>query len=216
MAKLRLGVLISGGGTNLQALLDAAAQEDYPAEIALVISNREDAMGLERAKKANVATIVIDHTEFDDRENFDTALDEALEEAGVGLICLAGFMRILNETFVNKWRDRMINIHPSLLPAFRGLHTHQRAIDKGVRFHGCTVHIVRNELDDGPIILQAVVPVFGDDDAETLAARVLEQEHIAYPEAVRLIASGEARISGNTVKITTDKWQKAGLMNPAP
>jgi phosphoribosylglycinamide formyltransferase 1 len=216
MAKLRVAVLISGGGTNLQALLDAAEVEDYPAEIVLVISNRPGAHGLERANKAGVPTKIIDHTAYDDRDSFDAALDSALDEANVGLVCLAGFMRLLNPTFVGKWRDRLINIHPSLLPSFKGIHTHQRALDSGVRFHGCTVHVVRPELDGGPIILQAIVPVHGDDDVDSLAARVLEQEHIVYPEALRLIASGEARISGNIVKIATDKWQKAGLINPAP
>jgi phosphoribosylglycinamide formyltransferase 1 len=216
MAKLRVAVLISGSGTNLQALLDAAEVEDYPAKIVLVISNRPGVHGLERANKAGVPTKVIDHTAYDDRDSFDAALDNALDEADVGLVCLAGFMRLLNPTFVGKWRDRLINIHPSLLPSFKGIHTHQRALDSGVRFHGCTVHLVRPELDGGPIILQAIVPVHGDDDVDSLAARVLEQEHIAYPEALRLIASGDARISGNIVKIATNKWQKAGLINPAP
>jgi len=199
VAKLRLGVLISGRGTNLQALIDAAADSEFPAEIGLVIANRPDAGGLERARKAGIQTLVIDHTEFNSRESFDEALSAALETQDIGLICLAGFMRLLTRPFVERWRDRIINIHPSLLPAFKGLHVHERVLDAGVRITGCTVHFIRVEMDEGPIIAQGAVGVRADDTPETLADRVLEVEHRLYPLAVRLIAEGKARVAGEIV-----------------
>jgi phosphoribosylglycinamide formyltransferase-1 len=216
VAKLNVGVLISGRGSNLQALIDACADEDYPARIVLVISNVAGAAGLARAEAAGIPTLVIDHKAFDDREPFEQALDEALDAAGVELICLAGFMRLLTEGFVNHWRDRLINIHPSLLPAFRGIHVHERAIEYGARFSGCTVHFVRPAMDEGPIIVQAVVPVLPDDDPDRLAARVLAQEHRAYPLAVRLIAESRVRVADGRV-IVADFGAEAGAMiNPAP
>lgn len=194
MARLKVAVLISGRGSNLQALIDACAQRDFPADIRLVLSNRGDAQGLARAAQARIATQVISHRDFATRDSFDAALDAALQAAGIELVCLAGFMRLLGEAFVERWRDRLVNIHPSLLPAFRGLDTHARALAAGVRFTGCTVHFVRAAVDDGPIIVQAAVPVLPGDDSEALAARVLAAEHRAYPLALRLIAEGRVRV----------------------
>lgn len=188
-AKLKVGVLISGRGSNLQALIDASQSADYPAEIALVVSNVADAQGLERAKAASIPTAVIDHARYPSREAFDEAVDTRLREASVELICLAGFMRILSDTFVRKWEGRMINIHPSLLPAFKGTHVHEQAIAAGVKISGCTVHYVTPELDSGPIILQLPVLVLPDDTPESLAASVLEVEHQAYPLALKEVAA---------------------------
>ncbi|MBT3793286.1 MAG: phosphoribosylglycinamide formyltransferase [Rhodospirillales bacterium] len=201
MARLKIGVLISGSGTNLQALLDAAGASDYPGEIKLVISNKADAHGLERARKAGVETRVIPHGDFPDRERFDDALDGALRDAGCELICLAGFMRILTDKFVTDWDERMLNIHPSLLPAFRGLDVHQRTLNAGVRITGCTVHFVQPELDAGPIIVQGAVPVRSQDDEKSLAARILAVEHRIYPLAVRLIGEGRVRVENGRVII---------------
>jgi phosphoribosylglycinamide formyltransferase-1 len=200
-AKRRIAVLISGRGSNLQALIDAAADPAYPAEIALVLSNRPDAGGLERAAAAGIATRVIEHKGFPGRPAFDAALTDVLEAASVDLVCLAGFMRLLTPGFVDHWRDRLINIHPSLLPAFKGLHTHERALEAGVRLTGCTVHFVRAEMDEGPIIVQAAVPVLPGDDADSLSARVLTAEHRCYPLAVRLIAEGKVRVDCAVVRI---------------
>lgn len=215
MAKLKLGVLISGRGSNLQALIDATADPSFPAEIALVISNRADAGGLARAEVAGIATKVIPHKEFASREAFDTALDAALRQAGVGLVCLAGFMRLLTAGFSQGWHDRLINIHPSLLPAFKGLDSHAQALAAGVRFSGCTVHFVRPEMDAGPIILQAAVPVHDGDDEEALATRILEAEHKCYPLAVRLIAEDRIRIVDEIVRVTDGEFAGAALLNPA-
>ena len=201
MARLRTGVLISGRGSNLQALIDACAARDYPAEIVTVIANRADATGLERAARAKIPTRIVAHGGFAERVAFDAALDAALKEARVDLVCLAGFMRILGAEFIDIWRDRMINIHPSLLPEFPGLDTHARALTAGVKRHGCTVHFVRNEVDSGPIIVQGSVPVLPGDDADKLAARVLAVEHRAYPLALRLVADGRVRVRGDSVEI---------------
>ena len=196
---LRLGCLISGRGSNLQALIDACAAPDFPAEIALVLSNKADAEGLARAKAAGLATLVIDHKTYPDRESFDAEMDRQLRAAGVELVCLAGFMRLLTDGFVGAWRDRMINIHPSLLPLFKGTHTHRQALQAGVAEHGCSVHFVVPELDAGPVILQAKVPVLPGDDEETLAKRVLVEEHKLYPAALAEVASGRARLEGGAV-----------------
>ncbi|MCZ6636811.1 MAG: phosphoribosylglycinamide formyltransferase [Alphaproteobacteria bacterium] len=204
MAKLKAGVLISGSGTNLQALLDAAAKPDYPVEIVLVISNKGEAYGLERAQAAGVATVVINHRDFDKRERFDDALDAALRDAGCDLVCLAGFMRLLTAGFVEGWNDRLINIHPSLLPSFRGLDAQAQALAAGVRIAGCSVHFVRAKMDVGPIIMQATVPVLDDDDADKLSARILEVEHRIYPLAVRLIGEGRVTVEGDMVRISGD------------
>lgn len=200
--KLKIGVLISGRGSNLGALIRAAAAPDYPAEIALVISNRPDAGGIDLANQAKIPVQVIENKKFESRESFDRAITAALNQAGVQLVCLAGFMRILSAEFAEEWRDRLINIHPSLLPKFKGLHTHEAALAAGEAEHGCTVHFVRAGLDDGPTILQAAVPVLNDDTPETLAARVLEQEHTLYPRAVRLYAEGRVNVMDEQVFIT--------------
>lgn len=213
--RLRLGVLISGRGSNLQALIDAAKDPDFPAEVALVISNKADAPGLDRARAAGIPALVIRPRDYADKPAHEAAMNAALEQAGVGLVCLAGFMRLLSPFFVERWRDRLINIHPSLLPAFPGLDTHEKALEAGVRFHGCTVHFVRVEMDTGPIIVQAAVPVTDDDTPDSLAARVLTQEHIAYPLAVRLIAEERVRVEGNRVRIKQGT-APAAVIAPVP
>jgi phosphoribosylglycinamide formyltransferase-1 len=216
MVRLKLGVLISGRGSNLQALIDATADRDFPAETALVISNEPDAFGIQRAAAAKLPTQVIDHRNFPGRPDFEDALTQALARAEVDLVCLAGFMRLLTEGFVRRWWNRLINIHPSLLPAFRGLHTHRRVLDYGARFSGCTVHFVRPAMDDGPIIVQAVVPVLGDDNEDRLAQRVLSAEHRIYPLAVRLIAEGRIRIEAERVIVTAPDHPEGALLNPLP
>lgn len=214
MAKLNLGILISGRGSNMQALVKACRHKDYPARAAIVISNRPQAAGLKFAAKAGIATAVVNHREFENRDSFEDALHKTLQAAKVELVCLAGFMRLLNTRFVNRWHDRLINIHPSLLPAFRGLHTHERVLEAGARFAGCTVHFVRSEMDDGPIIIQASIRVLPGDTPDRLAARVLKYEHRIYPEAVRLIARGEARAVGNIVRLKAASKGAAGIINP--
>ena len=199
MARRRVAVLISGGGSNLQALLDRAAAPASPYEIVLVISNEPDAFGLERARSAGIATRTVCHRDFADRTAFEAGLDQCLDAAAPDLVCLAGFMRILTPAFVVRWQDRLLNIHPALLPSFRGLRTHERALAAGVRVHGCTVHLVRPELDDGPILVQGVVPVLAGDDPGTLARRVLEVEHRCYPLALEGMASGTLRVEGDRV-----------------
>jgi phosphoribosylglycinamide formyltransferase-1 len=202
MARRRVGILISGRGSNMAALIDAAAASDYPAEIALVISNEPDAAGLAHAASKGVATTVIDHRKFADRDAFGATIDAALRAAKIEIVCLAGFMRLLPTPFVEEWRGRMLNVHPSLLPAFKGLDTHARALAAGVRIHGCSVHFVAPELDSGPIIIQAAVPVFEGDNAETLAARVLKEEHRIYPMALRWLAEGRLKIEGSRVTVS--------------
>jgi phosphoribosylglycinamide formyltransferase-1 len=215
VARLRVAVLISGRGSNLQALIDACADPTFPAEIRLVISNEPSAPGLGRAERARIPTRVIPHKQFPDRPTFDAAVGRALEEAGTELICLAGFMRIFSDGFVERWRDRMINIHPSLLPAFKGLKVHERVLAAGVRFTGCTVHYVRPAMDEGPIIVQAVVAVLPGDDAARLAERVLAEEHKIYPLALRLIAEGRVRVAGERAEIDgAAAPTPAALVNP--
>ncbi|WP_186417434.1 phosphoribosylglycinamide formyltransferase [Bosea sp. CS1GBMeth4] len=193
--RVRTAILISGRGSNMVALIEAARAADFPAEIALVAANLPDAGGLERARSAGIAAVCVDHRPFGkDREGFERALDEALRAHGIELVALAGFMRVLTPWFVTRWQGRLINIHPSLLPDFRGTHTHARALEAGVAEHGCTVHFVVPELDAGPTILQARVPVLPGDDEASLSARVLEQEHRIYPQALALVASGAARL----------------------
>lgn len=199
--KLPVAVLISGRGSNLKALIDAAANPEFPARIVLVLSNRLDAGGLAHADAAGIETVIVEHRAFTGREAFERMVDARLDAAGARLICLAGFMRLLTPWFVGRWQGRMINIHPSLLPAFPGLDTHARALAAGVRFHGCTVHFVTAEMDAGPIIAQAVVPVASGDTADVLAARVLEAEHRLYPMAVRLIAEGRVEIDGDLARV---------------
>jgi phosphoribosylglycinamide formyltransferase-1 len=182
--KKPIAVLISGTGSNLQALIDACANPDYPAKIVLVISNKDDAYGLKRAEATGIQTDIIRHKDYPDRDAFDAALHTVLHKNGVEIVCLAGFMRILTAGFVSKWQGKMINIHPSLLPSFKGMHTHEAALAGGVKIHGCTVHHVVPEMDSGPIIIQAAVPVLAGDTPETLGARVLKAEHVIYPMAL--------------------------------
>jgi formyltetrahydrofolate-dependent phosphoribosylglycinamide formyltransferase len=189
--KKRVAILISGRGSNMEALVRAAEAPDYPAEIVGVLSNRGEAAGLAFAVAAGIPTAVRSHKDFTTREAFDAALDAVLADWRAEIVCLAGFMRLLTPGFVGKWEGRMLNVHPSLLPAFRGLATHERAIEAGVAEHGCTVHFVTAGLDEGPAILTARVPVLPGDDPERLAARVLAEEHRIYPEALALVARGE-------------------------
>jgi phosphoribosylglycinamide formyltransferase-1 len=214
VAKLKLGVLISGRGSNLQALIRAAEDPAYPAQIVLAISNRRDAPGLALAQAAGIATRIIPHGDYADRAAFDRALDDALRDAGVELVCLAGFMRLLSDWFALRWRDRLINIHPSLLPAFKGLRAHEEAIAAGVRFSGCTVHFVRPDMDAGPIIVQAVAPVLADDTAESLAARILQAEHRCYALAVRMIAEGRVSVVGERAIVAGAHCDPAASINP--
>jgi phosphoribosylglycinamide formyltransferase-1 len=193
--RVRTAVLISGRGSNLGALINAASNPAFPAEIVLVVSNVEGAKGLERAKKAHIAARAIPHNDFPSREAFDDAIDAALRDARVELVCEAGFMRIHSEAFVRRWEGRLLNIHPSLLPAFKGIRVHRQVIDAGVRVSGCTVHFVVAELDSGPIIAQQAVTVDPSDTPETLAARVLEVEHKLYPQALSMVAEGKVKLA---------------------
>jgi phosphoribosylglycinamide formyltransferase-1 len=195
----RVAVLISGRGSNMTSLIAAAEARDYPAEIALVLSNRPDAEGLTIARGRGVSTVAIDHKQFRTREHFEEALHSVLEAHRIEIVCLAGFMRLLTTAFVETWRDRMINIHPALLPSYKGLHTHERALADGVKIHGCTVHFVVPDMDSGPIIVQSAIAVRHDDTVETLSARVLAQEHVIYPRALRMVAAGEARVEAGRV-----------------
>ena len=194
MTRRRVGILISGRGSNMAALIEAAQAPDYPAEIVIVISNERDAAGLAFAASRGIPTAVVNHRDFSSRESFADALDAELYTAGVEIVCLAGFMRLLATSFVERWSGRMLNIHPSLLPALKGLNTHARALAEGAKMHGCTVHFVAPEVDSGPVILQAEVPVLPGDDEKSLAARVLKEEHRLYPEALRLVAEGRAKL----------------------
>lgn len=195
MSRKRVAVLISGRGSNMAALIEAANDKAYPAEIALVLSNRPDASGLVTARANGIATEVVDHTPFGkDRAAFDAAMQAALEKHRIDLVCLAGFMRLLSPGFVGLWQNRMLNIHPALLPAFKGLDTHRRALEAGARVHGATVHFVVPEMDAGPIIMQGAVAVGANDSEDALAARVLAVEHRIYPAALRLVAEGRVRV----------------------
>jgi phosphoribosylglycinamide formyltransferase 1 len=199
--QLPIGVLISGGGTNLQAIIDAIEGKTLDATIEIVFSNKADAYGLVRAKKHNLPTAVLDHKAFPNRETYDQAVIDLLRARGVELVALAGFMRLLSPVFVKAYSNRIMNIHPALLPSFPGLNVQKKAVEHGVRFSGCTVHFVNEECDEGPIIIQAVVPVFPDDTEESLAARILEQEHRIYPRAIQLYSEGRLRIEGRKVLV---------------
>ncbi|MEM7302584.1 MAG: phosphoribosylglycinamide formyltransferase [Pseudomonadota bacterium] len=201
---MRVGVLLSGRGSNLAALIEACEDPEFPAEITLVVSNKEDAGGLERARKAGIAAVAIDHRPFESREAHEAKIDSCLKEHQIELVCLAGYMRILTDTLVSRWTGKMINIHPSLLPLFKGLDTHQRALVTGVKLHGCSVHFVNGELDGGAIIAQGAVPVRSDDDADSLADRVLIMEHRLYPHALGLVAAGKACLVGGKTQISAD------------
>jgi len=196
-----IGVLISGSGSNLQAIIDAIEEKRLDAFIQVVISNREDAFGLVRAKKHNIPTEVLDHKKFSSREVFDQALVKILQAREVELVILAGFMRLLSPIFVKAFSNRIMNIHPSLLPAFPGLHVQRKAIEHGVRFSGCTVHFVNEECDEGPIIIQAAVPVFPDETEESLSARILKEEHRIYPRAIQLYSEGGLQVVGRKVLV---------------
>ncbi len=199
MTRLRAAILISGRGSNMDALIAAAAAPEFPAEIALVLSNRPDAPGLDKARAAGIAVAAVDHKIYAGREEFERSLQAMLDIHRINFICLAGFMRLFTPWFINQWRGRILNIHPALLPSYRGLHTHERALADGVKIHGCTVHFVVPEMDEGPIVAQAAVPVLDGDTPQTLGARVLSQEHVIYPLALKLVASGKVRVEGNRV-----------------
>ena len=211
---MRVGVLISGRGSNLQSLINARDAGSLPVELVSVISNVAGAPGLARAEAAGIAGNVVDHKSFDGRVPFEDALNDALLEAEVEFLCLAGFMRLLTDGFVGIWQDRLINIHPSLLPAFKGLDTHARAIEAGVRFAGCTVHFVRPAMDEGPIIVQAAVPILAGDTPASLGERVLAEEHKIYPLALRLIAEGRAIVDGARVIIDGADAAMGAVINP--
>jgi phosphoribosylglycinamide formyltransferase 1 len=212
MTRRRVAILISGRGSNMVSLIEAARGPDFPAEIALVLSNRPDAAGLDRAREAGIATCVVDHKAHPTREDFEQAMDAALATHDIAFICLAGFMRVLTDWFVARWAGRMVNIHPSLLPLFRGTQTHRRALEEGVLVHGCTVHFVVPELDAGPIIAQAAVPVVPGDTEESLAARVIVQEHVLYPQALRMICDGTARLENGRVEFAR-AWDASGTLH---
>ena len=200
MTRKRVAILISGRGSNMKSLVEAARAADYPAEIALVLSNRPDAAGLAWAAERGIKTAVVDHKPFGrDREAFEREVQQILISEKIDIVCLAGFMRVLTSWFVAQWQDRMLNIHPALLPSYRGLHTHERALEDGVKLHGATVHFVVPEMDAGPIVAQAAVDVLDEDTPDTLAARVLEREHVIYPAALALVAGGRVVVKGNRV-----------------
>ncbi len=207
-------ILISGRGSNMEALLAAVARGELPVRVAAVISNRPDAKGLDTAAAQGVPTAVVDHKAYAGREAFDAALAACIDGYAPDLVVLAGFMRILTEGFVRRYEGRLLNIHPSLLPAFPGLHTHQKALEMGVRIHGCTVHFVTPALDHGPVVVQAAVPVLDGDDEASLAARVLQQEHIVYPLAVRWFAEGRLALEGGRVRLAAERPQPAALVSP--
>ncbi|HUG61080.1 MAG TPA: phosphoribosylglycinamide formyltransferase [Methylomirabilota bacterium] len=211
----RVGVLISGRGSNMATLVAAAADPAYPAEIAVVIANRPDAAGLETAARAGIPAVAVDHKAYPDKPGFETAMTAVLDAHGVEIVALAGFMRLLSSTFIDRWRDRLINIHPSLLPAYRGLDTHARAIADGALVAGCSVHFVRPEVDTGPVIAQAVVPILPGDDTDSLSRRVLAAEHRLYPHALALVASGAVRAGAErAVYEGVDFDPQACLMTP--
>jgi len=214
VARLRVAVLISGRGSNMEALIEACRAPAHPAEIVLVASNNPAAEGLARAAAEGIHTYATSHKRRS-REDFEAELEAALRGRQVEMICLAGFMRLLTDGFVNRWHNRILNVHPSLLPAYKGLDAHARAITDGVRFSGCTVHLVRPEMDTGPIVVQAAVPVHSGDTPDTLAARILTAEHRAYPLALELIASGRAVIEGERVTIARAEAADGILFNPA-
>lgn len=199
--QVSIAVLISGRGTNLQSIINAVEEKRLDAKIEIVLSNKADAFGLERAKKHGVSTVVLDHKSYSSREAYDQAVVELLQKRGVELVVLAGFMRLLSPAFIKAYSNRIMNIHPALLPSFPGLQVQKKAVEHGVRFAGCTVHFVNEECDEGPIIIQAVVPVFADDTEETLGARILKQEHRIYPQAIQLYAENRLRVVGRKVLV---------------
>jgi len=217
---MRVAVLISGRGSNMRALIEAARTTGYPAEIVLVISNEPDAEGLAHAAAAGVATAAIDHRKFgkgvDGKRQFEAAVQAALEDVKADFVCLAGFMRLLSAAFVERWRGKLVNIHPSLLPAFKGLDVHAEMLRAGVKIAGCTVHFVSADMDAGPIIGQAAVAVLADDTPATLAARILREEHRLYPECLRMLALGDAQLTADGVVILSGIGPAGALLNPPP
>ena len=217
MSRTRVAALISGRGSNMAALLAAARAPGYPAEIALVLSNTPDAAGLTTAAEAGAATAIVESRRFGrEREAFERAMDAELQRHGIEIIALAGFMRVLTPWFVRRWAGRLVNIHPSLLPSFPGLETHERALQAGVRFHGCTVHLVSEGVDEGPILAQASVPVLAGDTPETLAARVLAEEHRIYPAALGWLAAGRVRVEGRRATVEGSVAPAGASLNPLP
>ena len=215
--KLRVGILISGRGSNMAALVEAASPPDFPAEIVAVLSNRPDAAGLAFAAERGIPAITVDHRDHrGDKAGFEQAMTAELERHGVEFVCLAGFMRLLSPWFIERWHDRLINIHPSLLPAYKGLDTYARALADGVKIAGCTVHFVRSEVDTGPIVAQAAVPVLPGDTPDSLSRRILAAEHKLYPHALRLVASGAARVAGDVVLIDPNRAVDAAAVLVAP
>ncbi len=212
MSKRRTAILISGRGSNMASLIAASKEADFPVDIALVLSNMPDAPGLAAAKAQGIATAAVDHKIYAGREAFEASLQKMLDAHRIDFICLAGFMRLLTPAFVTHWEGRMINIHPSLLPSFKGLHTHERALAEGVKIHGCSVHYVVPEMDAGPIIAQAAVSVLDDDTPETLGRRVLEQEHVIYPLALKLAASGALKI--DKLRVTGANGASCAMVSP--
>lgn len=214
--KVRVAVFISGRGSNLGALIEACRAPSFPARIAVVLSDRTDAQGILRAEQEGIPTHVVARQAYPDRGSFETALGRILHESGADLICLAGFMRILSAAFVAPWRERILNIHPSLLPAFKGMHVHEQVLTSGVKITGCTVHFVTPEMDDGPIIAQAAVPVLHEDTVERLSARVLRSEHRLYPLALSLVAGRRYRLENGVVVLSSsDGDDDAALLNPS-
>lgn len=212
--KLRLGVLASGSGSNLQSIIDRCLDRSIDAEIVLVVSNVPGAGALARAERAGIATELIDHRTFAARADFDQAVVHTLQSAGVDLVVLAGFMRLITPPFIAAFPERIINIHPALLPAFTGLHVHKKALEAGTRFSGCTVHFVDGGVDTGPILIQAVVPILDEDNEESLAARILVQEHRIYPRAIQLIAEGRVKVEGRRVRIAGAAVVDGFMINP--
>lgn len=212
--KKRVAALISGRGSNMTSLIAAAQDPAFPAEIALVLSNRPDAAGLETARKEGIAAVAIDHKNYTSREEFERAMQRVLEEHKIDIVCLAGFMRLLTPWFVEQWSGKMLNIHPAILPLYKGLHTHERALADGVKLHGATVHFVVPGMDEGPIIAQAVVPVLSHDTPATLGARVLVQEHKIYPLALKLLASDRLNVDGTRVVIAGEETSGGSLISP--
>lgn len=212
--KKRVAALISGRGSNMTSLIAAAKDSAFPAEIALVLSNRPEAAGLETARKEGIAAVAIDHKAYASREEFERAMQRVLEEHKIDIVCLAGFMRLLTPWFVEQWSGKMLNIHPAILPLYKGLHTHERALADGVKLHGATVHFVVPGMDEGPIIAQAVVPVLSHDTPETLGARVLMQEHKLYPLALKLLASDRLSVDGTRVVIAGEETSGGSLISP--
>lgn len=212
MGKLKVGILISGRGSNMAALVEAARDPAFPAEVCCVLANRADARGLDFAREHGIPAVLVDHKAYASKTEFETAVTDALLAHGVDFVCLAGFMRIVSPAFIERWHNRLINIHPSLLPSYKGLHTHERALADGVKLAGCTVHFVRAEMDAGPIIAQAAVPVLAGDTPDSLAARILTAEHRLYPLALRLLAEGKATVRGELVDIAPDAVDETGRL----